>query len=252
MLLYDPLANTRYEVELQLGATDESHIIRAIEYWDIERRRWPQYQHVAVIVAEEITARFFNVISLFNGFIPIIAIQVSAIEVGSAVTLVFTTVLDRMTLGIEEDEEKDEPADRAYWLTRASAETMGITEALLKIVQEVDPGISPKYNRHYIGIARAGVAGNYVSFVPRKTPPLIADFKIPRSEEMDQRIEAAGIEMLTYRARYGMYRLRIDREDLDLRSDFLKDLAQAARDSYHGPPPAALPVADTIAFRPAE
>jgi len=25
----------RYEVEIQLGATDESHIIRTIEYWDI-------------------------------------------------------------------------------------------------------------------------------------------------------------------------------------------------------------------------
>lgn len=72
LLLHDTLANTRYEVELQLGATDESHIIRTIEYWDTERRRWPQYEHVAVIIAEEITARFFNVISLFNGFIPII------------------------------------------------------------------------------------------------------------------------------------------------------------------------------------
>ncbi len=113
MLLYDPLANIRYEVELQLGATDESHIIRTVEYWDIERRRLPQYEHVAVIVAEEITARSFNVISLFNGFIPIIAIQVSAIEMGEAVTLVFTTVLDRTTLGAEEDEEQDEPADQA-------------------------------------------------------------------------------------------------------------------------------------------
>ena len=47
---------TRYEVEIQLGTTDESHIIRTIEYWDIERRRYPQYDHVAVIVAEEITA----------------------------------------------------------------------------------------------------------------------------------------------------------------------------------------------------
>jgi hypothetical protein len=113
---------------------------------------------VAVIVAEEITARFFNVISLFNGFIPIIAIQVSAIEVGGAVTLVFTTVLDRMTLRIEEDEEHDEPADRGYWLARASAETLGITEGLLKIVQEIDPGVGLKYNRQYIGLARAVAA----------------------------------------------------------------------------------------------
>jgi hypothetical protein len=151
LLLYDPLANTRYEVELQLGATDESHIIRTIEYWDTERRRWPQYEHVAVIVAEEITARFFNVISLFNGFIPIIAIQMSAIELGDAVTLVFSTVLDRITLGVEEDEEKDEPADRAYWLSRGSADTLAITDSLLKVVQDVDPGVALKDNKHYVG-----------------------------------------------------------------------------------------------------
>ena len=75
MLLSDPETQTRYEVEIQLGATDETHIIRTIEYWDIERQRYPQYDHVGVIVAEEITARFFNVISLFNRAIPLIAIQ---------------------------------------------------------------------------------------------------------------------------------------------------------------------------------
>jgi hypothetical protein len=58
MLLFDAEANTRYEVELQLGATDESHIVRTIEYRDIERRRYPQYEHVGVIVAEAITTRF--------------------------------------------------------------------------------------------------------------------------------------------------------------------------------------------------
>ncbi len=37
-----------------LGAVDESHIIRTIEYWDVERQRYPTLQHRAVIVAEEI------------------------------------------------------------------------------------------------------------------------------------------------------------------------------------------------------
>ena len=74
LLLEDPDSGTRYEIESQLGTVDESHIIRTIEYWDLERRRYPQYDHVAVIVAEEITSRFFNVIGLFNGFIPLIAI----------------------------------------------------------------------------------------------------------------------------------------------------------------------------------
>ena len=33
LLLSDPESLTRYEVEIQLGSTDESHIIRTIEYW---------------------------------------------------------------------------------------------------------------------------------------------------------------------------------------------------------------------------
>jgi RecB family endonuclease NucS len=65
LLLQDPDTNKRYEVEIQLGKCDESHIIRTIEYWDIERKRYPNYEHCAVIIAEDITSRFLNIISLF-------------------------------------------------------------------------------------------------------------------------------------------------------------------------------------------
>jgi hypothetical protein len=67
----DPETGTRYEIEIMLGALNESHIIRAIEYWDIERQRYPTLEHRAVIVAEEITSRFFNVIRLLNRAVPI-------------------------------------------------------------------------------------------------------------------------------------------------------------------------------------
>ncbi len=60
LLLQDADASRRYEVEIQLGKTDESHVIRTIEYWDVERKRYPQYEHVAVIVAEDITSRFWE------------------------------------------------------------------------------------------------------------------------------------------------------------------------------------------------
>ena len=64
LLLQDQESDRGYEVEVQLGSTDESHIIRTIECWDIERKRYPQYEHCAVPVAEDITSRFLNVISL--------------------------------------------------------------------------------------------------------------------------------------------------------------------------------------------
>lgn len=54
LLLEDSDGERRYEVEIQLGATDESHIIRAIEYWDIERKLDPNYKHCAVLVAEDV------------------------------------------------------------------------------------------------------------------------------------------------------------------------------------------------------
>ena len=41
LLLQDSDSTRRYEVEIQLGKTDENHIIRTIEYWDIERKRYP-------------------------------------------------------------------------------------------------------------------------------------------------------------------------------------------------------------------
>ena len=78
LLFQDAESNTRYEVEIMLGSTNESHIIRTIEYWDMEKKRYPQYDHYGVIVAEDITSRFLNVIALFNGFIPLIALQLSA------------------------------------------------------------------------------------------------------------------------------------------------------------------------------
>ena len=56
-LLRDAEAETYYEVEVILGELDASHIIRTIEYWDIERQRRPSFTHHAVIVAEHITAR---------------------------------------------------------------------------------------------------------------------------------------------------------------------------------------------------
>ena len=57
-ILYDPEDKRRYEVEIQLGKTDESHIIRTIEYWDLERKRNPQYEHCAVIIAEKLQVGF--------------------------------------------------------------------------------------------------------------------------------------------------------------------------------------------------
>jgi hypothetical protein len=57
----------------------------------VEKSRYPQYEHVAVLLAEDITSRFLNVINLFNKAIPLIAIQMRALDVGGVLTLSATT-----------------------------------------------------------------------------------------------------------------------------------------------------------------
>jgi hypothetical protein len=94
ILLKNPEDDSMYEVEVMLGETDEKHIIRTIEYWDNEKRKWPQRQHFAVLVAESITRRFYNVIQLLSHAIPIIAVQVNIVEADGKRVLHFSKVLD--------------------------------------------------------------------------------------------------------------------------------------------------------------
>ena len=48
LLLADPETGKRYEVELMLGPVNESHIVRCIEYWDVERKRYALRRRVGV------------------------------------------------------------------------------------------------------------------------------------------------------------------------------------------------------------
>lgn len=233
LLLQDPETLKRYEVEIQLGPTDESHIIRTIEYWDIERRRYPQYEHAAVIVAEEITSRFLNVIQLFNGTIPLIALKMTVYKVGDEYALTFVKVLDELALGlVDEDEPVAEPTDREFWETkRGTKETLRRTDELLKLIQEVEPKAVLKYNKHYIGLGVDGAPLNFVRFVPRKAH-VIMTFKLPRSDETDEMLEEAGIETLTYVARWGQYRVRLDSKLDTKQRDVLLSMVRQSREGF--------------------
>lgn len=235
LLLLDPETHTRYEVEVQLGATDETHIIRTIEYWDIEKSRYPQYEHVAVLVAEDITSRFLNVITLFNKSIPLVAIQMRALDVAGVLTLHATTVLDLMTLGTDDEDEAGQATDRNYWIKRGSESSIAVSDALLGLVNEVTgDGLALKYNKHYIGLARDGIADNFVSFRARKDY-VIAEFRIPRTDDVTTLIEDSDVESLPYDKRWGRYRLRLTAADVDKHRSLLKDLIGRAGGM---PPPA--------------
>ena len=230
LLFQDPDSIKRYEVEIQLGKTDEGHIIRTIEYWDIERKRYPQYEHCAVLVAEDITSRFLNVISLFNGFIPFIAIQMNALKMGDNISLIFTTVIDQMTLGlIDEDEEVTEVTDRSYWEKRGTKATVSLVDELFKKLEAFDPSLELKYNKFYIGLAKNGQPNNFVIFRPKKKFVRI-DLRIPKDQEIENKIEEAGLDLMEY-GRSGRTRIKLTKKEVKDQSDFLSELMKIAYDN---------------------
>jgi hypothetical protein len=181
-----------------------------------------------VIIAEEITSWFLNVISLFNGTIPLMAIQMNAFQLGDAVSLVFTTVMDQVRLGlVEEDEEVYAVADRAYWEKHFSKTTVAMADELLKIMHSVDSRLEFNYTKYYIGLAYEGQPNNAVVFRPRRNAIRI-DPRLEQSDEVEQKIEAAGLDVMDYDNRWNRYRIRLAKGDVKKHADVLRELFERA------------------------
>lgn len=199
ILLVDNDSERKYEVEVQLGKTDESHIIRCVEYWDVERKRSPRSEHVAVLVAEDITARFFNVIQLFNRAIPIIAIKMVASKVGDGFVLQFIKVLDEAYYHRQREEEEQEPAanqviDRAHWDRVAGAHSMQIVDSLLRYIGESTEGVKLNYLPTRIRAQVNGVSLPIRIHPKKKFVDLSIDFADEKAaSDWRSKLEAAGL-----------------------------------------------------------
>ena len=229
LLLFNPETDTRYEVELQLGATDESHIIRTIEYWDIERKRYPQYEHIAVIAAEDVTSRFLNVIGLFNQAIPLIAIQLKAVIVDDTLTLVATQILGLMSLGTD-DEDEGETVDRSYWEAKSSTVSLRICDQIVGMIADVESSIQAKYTKHYIGLIGSGGVKNFVTLRPRKSKYAVAEFRIPFDDNTDQKIDQSNLMKLPYVQKHNQFRVRVHNSDLTESREIILQLIRQAHE----------------------
>ena len=226
LLFQDVESTHRYEVEIQLGSTDEAHIIRTIEYWDVERKRYPQYDHTAVIIAEDITTRFLNVINLFNGAIPLVAIQMNAYKIGEHLSLIFTPVMNQLGLGlVDEDEEVQEVTNRDYWEHLGTKETVGMADQILDMIHQFDPQLEFKYNKFYIGLAKNDQPNNFVTLQPRKNN-LRLEVRLPQTDELDTKLENSNLDAMDYR--WGKYRIRLSRSDLQKQTPFITELLHQA------------------------
>ncbi len=193
-LMYNPENGVRYEIELMLGKVDESHIIRTIEYWDIERRRFPSLEHRAVIVAEEITNRFFNIINLLNQSIPIIAIQINASTFDKNLFLNFVKVLDINEPSDEEEQGTAEVVDRKYWEQKVNPKSLQVFDDIIEVITPMISDLRITYNRNHLALGTTG--NNFAWYHPRKGSHIHFDIKIESDDinEWITKLDEAGIE----------------------------------------------------------
>ncbi len=233
LLLLDDENNRRYEVELQLGASNPSHIVRCIEYWDIERRRYPGYEHVAVLVAEDVTTRFLNIMSLMAGSIPMIALQLDALRLDDKLLLNFSRILDQTELRVDDTDEDGGggPVDRSYWEKKVGGELMALCEAVLaKIDETAKVKCELNYMRQYIGLQCGGIVNNFISMRPKPTKKFAhMTFRNSNASNWLPRFEEVGIPVSSKRS--NRFRISLAPEQFEEHKDLLQEvIAETVRE----------------------
>jgi hypothetical protein len=183
LLLKNPEDNSMYEIEVMLGETDPSHIIRTIEYWDIEKRRYPQRQHFPVLIAESFNKRYFNVIQILGLNIPMIAIQADMLEVGEQKVISFTKILDVYEEPAENDNET-KIVSETTWANDANW-TLQTAKDLLAIINSNELKFSLNYTQSYVAIVSSNKSNMYWLY-KRSEPKSYLGFR----EKDDEKVES--------------------------------------------------------------
>jgi hypothetical protein len=227
ILLKDSEDDTMYEVEIMLGETDESHIIRTIEYWDNEKRRWPQRQHFAVLVAEHINRRFFNVIHLLSNSIPIIAIQASLIEVHGKQSLFFSKILDTYE-EIDDGTSETIKYSREDW-AKNSPWTLETSDFLLGLFTNLIEGAILNYVKDYISIISSGNPYMYVWLEKRSQSKSSMRFRV--REDLNEKMkELLDENNISYTNKRRLFKIIVDKKLIEQNREAFVKLAELVKE----------------------
>ena len=155
-----------------------------------------------------------------------------AVAFGDTTSLLFTKVLDKVTLGLEdEDDEAQETVDRTYWEKRGSKATLSMADDIVAIAKAHDPRLEPTYRKYYIGLARGGVVDNFIKLRPQKAA-LRFEPRLERRETIEQALDAEGLDTLDYDTRWSRYRIRLLHGDVTKHRELIEKLLTESLGSF--------------------
>ena len=97
-----------------------------------------------------------------------------------------------------------------------------MTDKMLEMAHQLDASLELKYNKFYIGLARQGQPSNFVTFRPQKES-LRVEVRLPKSDDVRSELDASGLDVMDYDARWGRHRIRLAAGDETKHAAFLQD-----------------------------
>ena len=103
---------------------------------------------------------------MFNNNIPLIALKLTAAEIGDDISLTFVKILDEILPG-DNPAIAVEKADEGYWQERASKETVDLTKQCLALMHTFNNSLRLNFNKHYVGLGDEYRSNNFIIFRPK-------------------------------------------------------------------------------------
>lgn len=104
-----------------------------------------------------------------------------------------------------------------------------MADQMCELVRGIDPGLDLKYNKFYIGLAKDGQPNKFVIFRPTKDR-LRIEVRLERSDEVQAQLDQHGLDVMDYEARWGRYRIRLAKGDIEEHRELLTALVARARE----------------------
>jgi hypothetical protein len=102
-----------------------------------------------------------------------------------------------------------------------------MADELLVMAPIHDPDLELKYNKFYIGLAKNGLPHNFVVFRPKKGFTRFEP-KLKNTQETQERLESAGLDVMDYDSRWGRYRIRLQPGEIEKHREILTQVISEA------------------------
>jgi len=117
--------------------------------------------------------------------------------------------------------------DRSYWENLGTKKTITMVDNLLEIAKEFNPSLELKYNKFYIGLSTNGQPCNFFIVRPKKDF-IRFEVRLKKSDETQERLENAGLDLMGYDNHWGYYRIRLKPGEIEKNKEILTEIIKEA------------------------